>query len=96
MDKLDIKEFKNITNIDEDSDPVDIAIKKFENHPVIIAISENFIFTVNFEFGEVNLKDTEKEVLNLNTKKVVASNSIPAKVRKERSDICSPNIERSN
>ena len=38
----------------------------------------------------MNLKDIEKEILNLNTKKAFASNRIPAKVLKETSDICSP------
>ena len=86
--KLDIKELKNISNIDGLSDPVEIAIKKYENHP-IIAITEKSNFTVRFEFEEVDLKDIEKEILNLNTKKAVASNSIPAKVLKETSDIYS-------
>ena len=90
VDKLDIKEFKNISNIDGLSDPVEIAIKKYENHPSIIAITEKSNFTVHFEFEEVNLTDIEKEILNLNTKKTVTSNSIPAKVLKETSDICSP------
>ena len=87
---LDIKEFKNISNTDGLSDPVEVAIKKYENHLSIIAITEKFSFTVRFEFEEVNLKDIEKEILDLNTKKAVASNSIPAKVLKETSDICSP------
>ena len=87
---LDIKEFKNISNTDGLSDPVEVAIKKYENHLSIIAITEKFNFTVRFEFEKVNLKDTEKEILDLNTKKAVASNSIPAKVLKETSDICSP------
>ena len=90
VDKLDIKEFKNISNIDGLSDPVEIAIKKYENHPSIVAITEKFNFTVRFEFEEVNFKDIEKEILDLNTKKAFASNSIPAKVLKETSDICSP------
>ena len=93
VDKLDIKEFKNISNIGGLSDPVEIAIKKYQNHPSIIAITEKFNFTVPFEFEEVNLKDIEKEILNHNTKKAVASNSIPAKVLKEKSDICIPVLQ---
>ena len=46
--KLDIKEFKNISNIDGLSDPLENAIKKYENHPGIIAITEKFNFTVRF------------------------------------------------
>ena len=91
-DKLDIKELKNISNTGL-SDPVEIAVKKYENHPSIIAITEKFNFNVCFVFDEVNLKDTEKEILNFNTKNAVASNSIPAKVLKETSDICSPVLQ---
>ena len=80
VDKLDIKEFKKISNIDGLSGPVEIVITKIENHPSIFAITEKSNFTVSFEFEEVNLKDSEKEILNLNTEKAVASNSIPAKV----------------
>ena len=70
-----------------------IPIKKYENHPSIIAITEKFNFTMHFEFEEMNLKDVEKEILNLNTKKAFASNSIPAKVLKETSDIYSPVLQ---
>ena len=93
VDKLYIREFKNISNIDGLPDPVGIAIKKYENHPSIFAITEKFNFTVRFEFEEVNIKDIEKEILNLNTKKAVASSSIPAKVLKETSDISSPVLQ---
>ena len=62
VDKLGIKEFKNISNIDRLSDPVETATKKYENHPSIIAITEKFYFTVRFEIEEVNLKDIEKEI----------------------------------
>ena len=93
IDELDIKEFKNISNIDGLSDPVEFAIEKYENHPSIIAITEKFNFTVRFESEEVNLKDIEKEILNLNSKKAVASNNILAKVLKETSDIYSPALQ---
>ena len=36
------------------------------------------------------MRDAEKEILNINSKKAVASNSIPTKELKETSDICSP------
>ena len=93
VDKLDIREFKNISNIDRLSYPVEIAVKKYENHPSIVGITEKFNFTTCFEFQEVTLKHTEKEILNLDTKKAVAPNSIPAKVLKETSDICSPVLQ---
>ena len=62
-DKLDIKEFKKIWNINGLSDSVEIAIKKYENHSSIIAITEKFNFTVRFKSEEVNLKGTEKKKL---------------------------------
>ena len=43
VDKLDIKEFKNISNIDGLSEPMEIVIKKYENHPSIIVITEKFM-----------------------------------------------------
>ena len=55
VDKLDVRKFKKISNIDGLSDPVEIAIKKYENHPSIVAIIEKFNFTVRFAFEEVNL-----------------------------------------
>ena len=93
VDKLDMKEFKNISNTGGLSDPVEITIKKYENHSSIIAITGKFNFTVRFEFEEVNLKNIEKEILNLNTKKTVTPNSISDKVRKETSDIYSPVLQ---
>ena len=60
---------------------------------VLLLLLKKFDFTVRFKFEEVNLKDIEKEILTLNTKKAVASNSIPAKVLKEMSDIYSPMLQ---
>ena len=93
VDKLYIKEFKNISNTDGLSDPVEIAITKYENQPSSDFITEKFNFTARFEFEEVSLKDIEKEILNLNTAKAVGSNSIPAKVLKETFDICIPVLQ---
>ena len=59
----------------------------------IIVITKKFNFTVHFEFDEVNLKNIEKEILNPNSKKAVASNNIPTEVLKETSDICSPVLQ---
>ena len=63
VDKLDIKEFKNISNIDGLSDPVEIAIKKYGNHSSIISITEKFNLTAHFELEEVNFKGIKKYIL---------------------------------
>ena len=55
---------------------------------ITLAINEKFDFNACLEFRKVNLKDA-KEMLNINTEKVVVSNSIPAKVLKGAT-ICSP------
>ena len=56
------------------------ALKRGDSDPLTNCVTEKPDFTVRFESEEVNLKDVEKEILKLNTKKAVASNSIPAKV----------------
>ena len=44
FDKLDINEFQNISNIDRLCDPVEIAVKEYENYPSITAITKKFNF----------------------------------------------------
>ena len=46
-------------------------------------------FNVRFEFREMNLRDVETEISNINTKKAVVSSSNLAKVLEETSDGCS-------
>ena len=71
------------------SDPIDIAIKKFENHPSIITIKEN-ISSVDFNFLETNLEEISKEIKNLNPKKKGTFNDIPSNLLQETSKICAP------
>ena len=51
-------------------------------------------FNVRFEFREMNLRDVEKEISKINTKKAVASSSNPAKVLEETSDGCSSVLQK--
>ena len=46
VDKLDIREFKNLSNIDGLYNPVEIVLKKYENYLSIVAITEKFNFNV--------------------------------------------------
>ena len=50
--QLDTKVFKNISNIDGISDPAEITINKYENHPNITAFIEKFNFKFNFKVTE--------------------------------------------
>ena len=70
-----------------------LLLRNIKINQVLLLLLKKFDFTVGFKFEEVNLKDIEKEILTLNTKKAVASNSIPAKVLKEMSDIYSPMLQ---
>ena len=70
-----------------------LLLRNMKINQVLLLLLKKFDFTVRFKFEEVNLKDIEKEILTLNTKKAVASNSIPAKVLKEMSDIYSPMLQ---
>lgn len=51
-------------------------------------------FNVRFEFREMNMRDVEKEISKINTKKAVASSSNPAKVFQEISDSCSSVLQK--
>lgn len=87
---LSIKENVDLLTPTSDlNDPIDIAIKKFEFHPSILKIKEK-VRPISFSFNEVDLSDVEKELQNLNIKKVTTFNNIPSKHLKQSSDICSP------
>ena len=72
--------------------PVDIAIKKFENHPSVKAIKENIIVHEEFEFCIEEVSNISKEILNLDSNKKGTFKNIPAKRLKENADICAPHL----
>ena len=63
------------------------AILKYRNDPSILAIRELKKVQINFCFKKVSLEKTQKEILNLNNKKVSQNCNIPTKIIKENSDI---------
>ena len=68
-----------LDQIDDISDPVEKAIKKFAHHPSIIDIKKNVAIASKFAFTEVNLDDMTKEINNLNAKKSGTFMNIPVK-----------------
>ena len=52
VNQLNTKVLKNISNLDGISDPVEITINKYENHPNITAFTEKFKFKFNFKVTE--------------------------------------------
>ena len=51
------------------SNPVDIAIRKFENHPSVQAIKQNISVNKDFHFSNTEVSDILKEATALNNKK---------------------------
>ena len=72
------------------SNPVKIAIRKFENHPSVQAIKKNISVNKDFYFSYTNVSDILKETTALNNKKNSTFGSIRTKLLKEVSDICEP------
>ena len=72
------------------SDPVEIAIRKFENHPNVQAIKQNISVNQDFYFYNTDVSDILKETTALNNKKNGTFGNNPTKLLKEVSDICAP------
>ena len=71
------KEF--LVNVDHISDPVQKAIEKYKNHPIVKAISEKYDKNT-FSFTYVSLDEIKKEIKSLNTKKACQDTDIPTKI----------------
>ena len=70
------------------TDPIDITVQKFRNHPSILSIQQSVEIVHTFDFSEVSLDEIATEVNKLNNKKLGTFNNIPAKHLKESSEIC--------
>ena len=70
--------------------PVEIAIKKFEQHPSINLIKKNITGNENFHFSPVDHENISKEITNLDSKKTGTFKNIPSRRIKYVSDLCSP------
>ena len=72
------------------SDPVEIAIRKFENHPSAQATEQNISVKQDFYFSNTEVSGILKETTALNNKKNGIFGNIPTKRLKEVSDIYAP------
>ena len=70
------------------SDPVEIAIRKFENHPSVQVINQNISENQNFYFSNTEVRDVLNETAALHNKKNGTFGNISTKLLKEVSDIC--------
>ena len=79
---LNVKPYKYYLSDTENlRDPVEIAIEKFENHPLAQAFKENTF--KDFYFSNTKVGDILKET-------AAKKNGIPVKRLNEISDICAP------
>ena len=88
---MEIQEYQSDHNIDINSisdDPIDYAIVKYKNHPIIIMINENVSLESGFSSTAVNEDDIQREILNLNSKKPGTFGNTPTKMLKSSSKIC--------
>ena len=83
-DEYYLRDTENLSN------PVVIAIRKFENHPSVQAIKQNISVNKDFYFSNTEVSDILKETTALNNKKNGTFGNIPTKLLKEVSDICAP------
>ena len=66
---------------------VNDIIRKFQNHPSIIKIKENY--QGHFSFSAVEVEDVDTEINSLDASKVIQQNDIPVKIIKANRDIFS-------
>ena len=72
------------------NNPVDIAIRKFENHPSVQAIKQKIFVNKDFHFSNIEASDVLKETTALNNKKNGPFGNIQTKLLKDVCDICAP------
>ena len=83
-DEYHLSDTENLSN------PVEIAIRKIENHPSVQAIKQNVTVNKDLYFYNIQVSDILKETTALNNKKNDTFGNIPTKLLKEVSDICAP------
>ena len=89
--KLRIKECEAYSEVNANSRSmggINVAIEKYKDHPGIKIIKENVSFESRFNFKEISESDVQKEVFNLNSKKVGTLGNISTAVLKGSTNIC--------
>ena len=83
VESLDLAENKALqTDTGTLTDPVKVALKKFEAHPSILVIKELVTVDSKFSFSKVSISEIAKEVKELKTNKACTFLGIPAKFLK--------------
>ena len=88
VSSLGIRENKALENSTEYiSDPVFIALKKFQDHPSILEIKNNVSIESEFSFSQITVNEMMTEINNLDVKKSGTYMNIPTKCLKEARDV---------
>ena len=74
-------------NVVHSSDPIDVIISKYSNHPSILSINQN-VRKGTFSFSPVEYDDISKELMALDGNKAFMSGTIPPKILKENYHAC--------
>ena len=78
------------------TNPVDIAIQKFDNHPSANLIRDKVTLSDMFQFESFSLDDILKEMANLTSDKNGTVKNTPTRFMKEVADICSAILTTQN
>ena len=79
-----------MSHVNEDFDPINIALNKYVNHPAILKIKGYFNEHTEFNFSDLIPNDIDKEINNLDSSKKGTFKNITPKSLKEVLDTCSP------
>ena len=65
------------------TDPVNMAINTYENHPSILLMKQKLENVDHFSFKEVSITEIEKELRELNPNKAAKFGNTPTKILKQ-------------
>ena len=80
-------DFEHLSDVSDEIDPIERAIKEFKNHPSIISVNKNIPKTTNFEFSQVDIDSIKKMIDNLDSSKSGTFGGIPTNCLTGVSDI---------
>ena len=80
---------EHLSDVSDENDPIEIAIKRFKNHLSIVNINKIISKATNFSFDETETDSIKKIIDNLDSRKSGIFGGIPANCLKGVSDISS-------
>ena len=89
VEKLDIEPFTCGNKDEIVPETIEEIIKKYEAHPSILMIKANVKIENKFIFKDTTTENVQKEILNLDTRKVSMENDIPASILAQNNDLIS-------